>query len=139
LSWYSLYGTGATIHGIERRGDGRVEFTSWISVFWIPIVPLRSWSALYAGERPPDGLTDEAHCFADVQRVSHNWARNGRTLATGLAVAICAGAPTLIMAARTNGRAATGAEMVVVFASAAWALGLILWSERHRRRRLRGI
>jgi len=28
--------------------------------------------------------------------------------------------------------------MVVVFASAVWGLGLVLWSERHRRRRLRG-
>jgi len=138
VSWYSIYGTGATIHGIERRRDGRVEFTSWLSVLWVPIVPLRSWSALYAGERPPDGITDEAHCFADVQRAPHDWGRNGRTLATGLAVAICAVAPAALMIARTDGRAATNGEMVIVFASAIWPVGLVIWSERIRRRRLRG-
>src|SRR5437899_1825893 len=88
LSWYSIYGIGVTIHGIQRRPEGRVEFTSWISVLWVPIIPLRSWSALYAGERPPDGITDEAHCFADVHRVPHDWGRNARTFASSVALAV---------------------------------------------------
>ncbi len=138
MSWYSAYGTGATIHGIERTDDGRVLFTSWLSVLWIPIVPLSSWSAIYAGERPPDGVTDESHCFDDLRRIPHDWLRIARTFVGSLLVAIVAIAPTAFMIVQTDGRAATNAEMIVVFAGIFWAVGLIFWSESTRRSRLRG-
>ena len=136
MSWYSIYGTGATIHGIMPDDDERVRFTSWLSVLWIPIVPLATWSALYAGERPPDGLTDESHCFVDLQRVPHDWGANFTTLFCSLLLASIAILPCVIMIVLTDGRAATTPEMVVVFGSTLWACGVILWSERHRRRKL---
>jgi hypothetical protein len=139
MGWYSAYGTGATLHGIERTEDGRVRFTSWLSVFWIPLVPLRSWSAVYVGEALPDGISDESHRFTDVRRIPHDWGRNIQTFARGVLVAALAVAPTAIMIARTDGRAATTVEMVIVFAGILWAVGLILWTEHVRRRKLRGI
>jgi hypothetical protein len=138
MSWYSAYGTGATIHGIERTDDGRVRFTSWISILWIPILPLASWSAIYAGERPPDGVFDESHYFADLRRIPHDWTRIVRTSVAGLLVATIGVAPSAVMIAVTTGRAATNAEMVIVLAGVLWAVGLIIWSERRRRSKLRG-
>jgi hypothetical protein len=138
MSWYAIYGTGATLHGIERQGDGRVEFTAWLSVFWIPVAPLSSWSAVYAGERPPDGTTDDGYCFADARRIPHDWPRIFRTFARGLLIAAIAVAPSAVMIARTNGRAATTGEMIVVFASVLWATAPIFWSEHVRRKKLRG-
>ena len=138
MSWYSAYGTGATIHGIERADDGRVRFTSWISVLWIPVLPLASWSAIYAGERPIDGVFDESHYFVDLRRIPHDWPRIARTSVVGLLVALLAVAPSAVMIALTSGRAATKAEMVIVLAGVLWAVGLILWSERVRRSKLRG-
>jgi hypothetical protein len=139
MGWYSVYGTGATIHGIERTEDGRVRFTSWLSLFWVPLVPLRSWSAVYLGEGLPDGVTDESHRFGDIRRIPHDWGRNVQTFARGILMAGLAVAPSAIMIARTNGRAATTVEMITVFAGILWAVGLVFWSEHLRRKALRGI
>jgi hypothetical protein len=136
MGWYAAYGTGVTIHGVERRSDGRVVFTSWASVFWIPLVPLATYSAHYAGERPAAG---ESHRFRDVQRVPHDRGRNARTFARALLVAAAAVAPAAVMIRLTNGRAATSAEMALVLASAAWPAAVVLWAAHLRRRKLRGI
>jgi hypothetical protein len=39
---FSHYGIGVKVHAIERQPDGRVEFTLWFTVFFVPIVPLSS-------------------------------------------------------------------------------------------------
>ena len=137
MSWYSVNGIGAMIHGVERRDDGRVEFTSWLCVFWVPLVPLRSWSGIYAGEGPPDGVTDESHQFTDLQRIRHDPARLLRTFARGLLVTAAAVAPSVGMIALTNGRAATKVEMVLLLASVLWAVALVIGSEHVRSARLR--
>ena len=126
------------IHGIERRTDGRVEFTSWVSVFWVPVFPLRSWSAIYLGEGPADGINDESHRFADLRRIPHDWRRVYLTFTRSLLVLACAIAPAYVMMIRVSGRGATPAEMVVVFASVLWAVAVVIWAEHLRRRRLQG-
>ena len=136
MSWYSVYGTGVTIHGVEPTDDGRVEFTSWLSVFWVPIVPLATYSAVYAGERLSG--EGESHRFADLRRIPHEWGRVVQTFARGLLAAVVAVAPAAFMIAITHGRAATNAEMLLVLASATWPVILVLWCERVRRRKLRG-
>ena len=138
MSWYSINGTGATIHSIERTPEGRVLFTVWLSVLWIPFVPISSWSAVYAGEVPPNGLTYEGHYFADLVRIRHVWHRLVRTFVRSLIFAVIACAPAAFLIAHTHGRAATNVEMVFVFASAAWPVVLIILSERVRRRQLKG-
>ena len=136
MSWYSVYGTGVTIHGVEPADDRRVEFTSWLSVFWVPLVPLATYSAHYAGERfSGEG---ESHRFADLRRISHDWGRIVQTFARGMLAALVAVAPASVMIAKTNGRAATNAEMVLVLASAAWPAVLILWLHHLRRKKLLG-
>jgi hypothetical protein len=126
------------IHGIERRESGRVEFTSWVCVFWVPLLPLRSWSAVYLGEGPADGITDESHQFTDLRRIPHDWRRIYLTFTRSLLVVVCAIAPSYYMVNRVSGRAATRTEMLVVFASAFWAVGVVIGAEHFRRRRLRG-
>ena len=116
--------------------DGRVEFTSWASVFWVPVVPLRTYSAIYRGERPAAG---ESHRFAEVQRVPHDWGRIARTFVAGWLVAVAAVAPAVVMIAVTAGRAATDAERALLVASAAWPAAVVLWCAHRRRRRLRGL
>ncbi|HVM47124.1 MAG TPA: hypothetical protein VMU04_03810 [Candidatus Acidoferrum sp.] len=46
MKTFSHYGVGVKVHAIERRPDGGVEFTLWFAVFFIPIFPLSSWSAV---------------------------------------------------------------------------------------------
>ena len=137
MSWFSVYGTGATLHGIDRTPEGRVKFTVWLSVFWMPLIPISSWSAVYAGEST-EWSPDETHCFIDLVRVPHDWRRLGRTFGGAILVVFAALAPTAVMIERTDGRAATTFEMILVLAFVGWAAGLILYFEYRRRKRLRG-
>lgn len=137
MPWLSLYGTGATLHDAHRVADDRVEFTVWLSFIWIPLVPLGSYNARYAGEMKPDGITDEGHSFADLQRIPHDPRRLLRTFVVGLALAIIGLAPVAYMIVRTDGRAATKPEVVVIFAAILWPI-LIVWrAEAIRKRNLR--
>ena len=139
MGWFSNHGTGVMIHGIERGPDGRrVEFTSWVCLFFVPVVPLRSWSGVYLGEGHGDGVNDETHRFADLRRIPHDWGRIILTFGRGLFAVACAVAPACYMVSRTTGRAATRAEMVFVLASAVGPVVIIFWAAHVRRRRLRG-
>jgi hypothetical protein len=137
MNWSSAYGTGVTLHGVEPMPDGRVEFTAWLSVFWVPLIPVSSWSADYAGESI-GGSAGVAHGFADLRRIAHNPTKLARTFVGALLVVIAAVTPSWLMIERTNGRAATPLEMVLVFASVLWAAGLIFFFEYRRRKQLRG-
>lgn len=138
MKWYSLYGTGTTIHSIERTDDGRTEFTVWLSMFWVPLAPITSWSGVYAGELPANGLWSDRHCFSDLVRILHNWRRIGRTLVLAVAVTVAALAPIAYMLFRINGRGATNLEMVFVFAFTAWPVVLVVAMEKARTRQLQG-
>lgn len=137
MNTFSHYGAGVKVHAIEQRPDGKVEFTLWFTVFWIPIIPLSSWAALYAGELTPDGIREDGHSFRDVVRVKRDTIRYVQTFAYSILTLGFAVAPAAILIERTNGRAATSIEMVFLFASAAWPVVIILLIERHRRRLLK--
>src|SRR6185295_1886226 len=112
MSWYSAYGTGATLHGIVRMPDDRVEFTVWLSLFWMPLVPISSWSALYAGESV-GAIPGESHLFTDLRRIPHNGPRLARTFLGAVLLVFAAVAPVAVMIERTEGRAATTLEMIL--------------------------
>ncbi len=65
MKTFSHYGVGVKVHAIERRPDGRVEFTLWLAVFWIPVVPLSSWSAVYRADFH-DAIREDGQCFEDL-------------------------------------------------------------------------
>jgi hypothetical protein len=137
VGWYSIYGTGATIYGIEPAKDGRVRFTSWLTVIWVPLVPLRTWSGIYAGEGPPGVISDESHGFVDLKREPHDWIRNLQTFCTGIVLAACAIVPPVALVLRLEGRGASTLEFVLVIGSAVWAVGLAIGSMHYRSYRLR--
>jgi hypothetical protein len=138
MNWYSINGTGATIHDVVRTPEGRVEFTVWLSVFWIPLVPISSWSAVHLGDST-DAFFHDGDSFTDLIRREHDWAGLIQTFARGIATLIICVAPAAFMIARTHGRAATPLEMVFVFASAAWPVLVIIGLERYRKKKLRGL
>jgi hypothetical protein len=135
-NWFSVYGTGAMLYGIVQRPDGRVEFTVWLSLFWMPLVPLSSWSARYVGEAV-QAIPGESHWFADLERIPHNGVRLAKTFLGALLLVAAAVAPIAMMIERTNGRAATTAEMIIVLACTVWAAGLPISVELNRGKKLR--
>src|SRR5262245_6537705 len=106
MGWYSTHGTGVTIHGVRpsETDVGRIEFTSWISVFWIPLIPLRSWSAVYAGEALGDGIFDGGHAFSELKRIPHQKLLLLQTFARGILMLAIAVLPAAYMIHRVQGR-----------------------------------
>lgn len=138
-SGFSSHGTGVRIYGLRRGEPGRVIFTQWISLLWIPLVPLRTYSAIYVGQRGGNPYIEETSCFVQATRVRTNWSGQAATLSGALLTLVLAVAPSAAMIARTQGRAATKPEMVGVFASAIWAVALVIFYERRQRRVLRAL
>ena len=138
MKTFSHYGIGIKVHAIERRPDGRVEFTLWFTVFWIPLIPLSSWSARYRGEFH-DAIREDGHYFEDLVRIQRDALCYVQTLTRSILMLALAIAPAVILIRRTIGRAATLLEMILVFASAVWPVLLVLFIEQQRRRLLRGL
>jgi hypothetical protein len=135
-NWYSVYGTGAMLYGIVQRPDGRVEFTAWLCLFWMPLVPVSSWSARYIGESV-QAIPGETHWFADLKRIPHDRRRQTKTFLSALLLVAAAIAPIWFMIERTSGRAATTTEMIIVLACTVWAGGLPISVETNRAKKLR--
>lgn len=137
MKTFSHYGVGVKVHAIEPQSDGRVAFTLWFTVCFIPLIPLSSWSALYAGEF--DGpIQEDGHAFTDLVRIERGLACHVRTWLNSIVILWLAISPAGYLIYRTNGRAATDLELVLVFASAAWPVVLVLFLESRRRQLLRG-
>ena len=137
INTFSHYGTGVKVHAIERQPDGRVEFTLWFTLFFIPVFPLSSWSGLYGGEFH-DAIREDGYYFEDLVRIHRGLLCHAQTFTRSLLVLGLAIAPATCLIHRTTGRAATAFEMVLVFASALWPVLLIILLERHRRKLLVG-
>jgi len=133
---FSHYGIGVKVHAIERRPDGRVEFTLWFTFLWIPVIPLSSWSGVYRGTFH-DAIREDGHYFEDLVRIQRDPLVHIQTFTRSLIILALAIAPAAILIHRTTGRAATPIEMIFVFASAAWPVLLVLLIERQRRKLLK--
>ena len=135
---FSHYGVGIKAFAIERKPDGRVEFTLWATIFFIPVWPLSSWSAIYAGPVRPDGIKEDGQRFDDPVPVQRDFSSCAQTLSASVMMLALAIAPAAYLIFRTTGRAATPIEVIFVFASCAWPVVVVNLVERRRRKLLTG-
>lgn len=135
---FTHYGVGITAFDIERKPSGRVEFTLWATVFFLPVWPLSSWSAAYGGPVRPDGIKEDGHRFDDALRIQRDFISYAQTFTSAILVLSIAVAPITYFIFRTNHRAATDGEMVLVFASCVWPVVVVNLVERRRRKLLTG-
>ncbi|MHC4648993.1 MAG: hypothetical protein ACYTBJ_26360 [Planctomycetota bacterium] len=126
IGQYSILGTGLRIYGIKRFDDDRVRFTLWISILFLPLIPISTWSATYIAPAPCHLPTDEQHFFCNLIRLTHDYAGYLRTCAAGILAYLAAICPTAIMILITRGRAATKVELVFVLASAIWPVIMLI-------------
>jgi hypothetical protein len=129
---FTHYGIGIKAFAIERKPDGRVEFTLWFTFFFLPIYPISSWSAIYAGPVRPDGLKEDGHSFDSAVPIQREFISYAQTISAAIATLIAAFAPIVYLIFRTQHRAATLVEMILVLASCVWPIALINLIERHR-------
>ena len=136
---FSHYGIGIKPFAIERKPDGRVEFTLWITMFWIPVFPQSAWSAYYVGPSKPDGIKEEGHQFTDGVKIRRSIVSYINTLSNSILALALAVAPAGYFIFRTTARAATTLEMIFIYAACVWPVVLITLLERQRVRRLKGL
>jgi hypothetical protein len=135
---FTHYGVGIKAFAIERKPNGRVEFTLWATVFFLPIWPLSSWSAIYAGPVRPDGIKEDGHRFDDAVRIERECVSHFQTITASIIILATAIAPIAYFIFRTTGRAATNIEMILVFASCVWPVVVVSLVERRHRKLLAG-
>lgn len=123
---YSIFGTGLRIYGIKRIDDDRVRFTLWISVLFLPLIPVSTWSATHIAPGPSELFFDDQRFFCNPIRLRHDYAGCLRTFAAGILAYLTAICPTAIMILITRGRAATKVELVFVLASAIWPVIMLI-------------
>lgn len=136
---FSHYGIGIKPFAIERKPDGHVEFTLWITIFWMPVFPQSAWSAYYVGPSQPDAIKEEGHQFTDAVKIRRGIVSYINTVANSILALALAVAPAGYFIFRTTGRAATTLEMVFVFAACVWPVAFITLLERQRARKLKGV
>jgi len=135
---FTHYGVGIKAFAIERKPNGRVEFTLWATVFFLPIWPLSSLSAIYAGPVRPDGIKEDGHRFDDAVGIERDFISYVQTITTAMMVLAIAILPISYSIFRTSGRGATTFEMILVYASCVWPVVVVNLVERHRRKLLTG-
>jgi hypothetical protein len=135
---FSHYGIGIKTFAIERKPDGRVEFTLWFTFFFLPIFPLSSWSAIYAGPVEHFGIKEDGHSFYKAVRIQREFICYIQTVSATIVILAAAIAPVTWLIIRTQHRAATPAEMILVFASCLWMIVVVTLVERHRSKLLKG-
>lgn len=133
MAWFSAYGTGATMFDVEPEPEGRVRFTVWLSFFFVPIVPLSSWSAIYLGETI---AATEQNYFKDLVRVPHVPWRLARTFFLAMLSTLVTIGPLAFMIHRKTGRAGTRAEATIALSLVFLATGIIIGQEWNRGRKL---
>ncbi len=128
-------GIGLKRFGIRPVPPDQVEFTTWLAILWIPIVPISSWRARYIGTPSVHDPFIEA-CFENPERIARDWDSIFLTYFKALAMLVVALAPAGYLIWRVEGRAATTPEMIAVVASAGWPLAVLFACHRLRLRML---
>lgn len=134
---YSLYGTGWVLFGAERIEAERVRFTVWFSVFFVPVFPRTSYTAIYQGIGTGDSY-GEYFIMKDVQTVPHDAMRLVSTFVVGWVAALLAVAPFAYMILRVGSRPASNIEVGFVFSSLAWIVVVLIFCRRNGQKVLAG-
>jgi len=134
---FSVYGCGLMQLGLRRDADG-LEITRWMTVLYLPLVPLSRWRVRPAGVVfPPEYHVDESFRFHPVARLPLDVLGVLQTAAAGwLLVAVAVG--PAIGSALTFQAPVNHLEFAVLMATCAWPLAVYLWVQRRARAVVRG-
>ncbi len=116
MGGWSFYGTGLRIHGLEPEPPDCIVLTQWLTLFFIPIAPLRRAKCRYRGEAFSDGHTDAALRLELVEQLPFSVSSICATYLLSWAALLATIGPIAFMIWRTQNRAATVPEMIVVLA-----------------------
>jgi hypothetical protein len=130
----SILGCGLMTLSHHRLQDGSFEATLWVTVLYLPVLPLSRWKVKYFGEAftwcPHN---DPAFCFGKLQPLPLDPFKLLQTYSFGFLTAIVAVAPSAAFVLSNRG-AMNMLEIALMLLSAAWPVALIVGRfERQRR------
>jgi hypothetical protein len=135
----SFYGCGVRILGITPLGSRELRVTLWLTLIYVPLLPLGTWRVAYCGETPAfvDGV-DDVLLFRKLERLPLDLVGALTTLCIGWAVFLAGCAPLVLIFVRVMNRAANAVEMILLFASMLWLCGVAFahmhWQKRSAER-----
>ena len=132
---WSFYGTGLRLHDLEPEPPDLVVVTHWLTLFFIPVAPLRRVKCRYLGEVLSEGATDSALRFEVVERLPLSWSSVCATYLWSWIALFATLGPIAFLIWRTQGRAATTAEMIVLLICTV-GLGLLPFYVEWRQRQV---
>jgi hypothetical protein len=119
--------------GLRRDASGALETTRWLTLFYLPLLPVSRWQVRYAGMAFPSGPDeDESFVFEPVERLPLNFGGVLGTALCGWCLFAVALGPAAACVFGIRG-AADNFQMVLVFASCGWPLAVIIWVRRRWR------
>jgi hypothetical protein len=126
---FSVYGCGLMQLGLRRAGDG-LEVTRWLTVLYLPLVPLSRWRVLPGGEVfPLEYHVDESLRFHPLERLPLDGMGVLRTVVAGwLTVAVAVG--PAVGCTLTFPAPVSRLEFAILLATCAWPLAVYLWVQR---------
>lgn len=128
MQGWSARGCGVMCLGLKRDFDGRLETTRWVTLLFMPVMPLSRWRVRCLGEAHPYGPEfDPSLLFDPVERLPIDVFGACWTALCGWSLGIVALAPACVCIDGVQGRAATPFELVLIFASCAWPLAVLFW------------
>ena len=130
---FSFYGTGLMQLGLRRDNEGELETTRWVTLVFVPVIPLSRWrvrSMGMASQLGPDN--DESFVFEPVERLPLDLFAVIRTALSGWCLFAIAVGPGMacVFGIRPP---ATRFEMALILGSCVWPLLVTIWVQRRWR------
>lgn len=121
----SLDGCGLRVLGIHPLERHEIRVTVWLTLFYVPLLPLATWRVTYAGEALTfvDGI-DDVLLFRKIERLPLDFGGAVRTLFIGWGAFLFGSLPLVLIFLRVMNRAANTVEMILLFASVLWLCGV---------------
>jgi len=126
---FSIYGCGLMQFGLRRDADG-LEMTRWLTVLYLPVIPLSRWRVRPAGVVfPVEYHVDESFRFHPVERLPLGVPGVLQTAVAGWLLVAVAVAPGIVCAL-TFEAPVNPFEFAIVMATCAWPLAVFIWIQR---------
>jgi hypothetical protein len=129
---WSVFGCGVMQLGLRRDHEGGLETARWVTLCYLPLLPLSRWRVRPVGMALPGPLEDVSFVFEPLERLPLQAGGVFRTAWCGWCLAAVAVAPALGCAFGIRGRA-NNFQMALVFASCCWPLLVLIGVQRHQR------
>ena len=117
---FSIYGTGLRVYGLEAEPPDRVIVTQWVSVCFVPIIPLRRLKCRYLGEGESTPHWETGLVFELIEPLDLSLASIVATYVAAVVAVVVALGPIVLILWRIANRAAVPIEAAFAIASATW-------------------